>query len=415
VARSIVALTAVVLLAAACSSSKSSTGSSSSSTAAQASRAGGGGGATGSPILVGSEIPLVSSVYNQPDAKTGLQAAVDAVNASGGVKGHPLKLEVCDTTYTVNGELSCARTLVADKVSAVIDPYILADQSGAEYTLFAQAGIAVFGSQGLSPAELNNPDVYPLGSGIPGWAYGTADQMLKAGATKITILITNDPVSEFIATLIEAAVKSGGKSATTVVGDANSDPTFATAAAKATAGGVNGVILQPAPAALPKIITALKQSDYSGKIGVLSVSFPQAVIDALGAAANGVLVDSQAAFTTDTANTGVAKFIADMKKYGDNTVTDPSLFSWSSVELFAQAISAAATFDSAAIATALKSVSAPINIGTIGPWQSAGVTSPLPSFNRILNPTVDYGVVTNGKVVADGKGFVNPFTSLTSG
>jgi branched-chain amino acid transport system substrate-binding protein len=406
--------TAAVLTISACSSSGSKDAASSTAATSAAGGSSSGAAATGTPITVGGLIPIQSSAYNQPDAKTGLDAAISAVNAAGGVKGHPLKLDFCDTQYTVNGELACARQMVSDKVSAVIDPYFLADQSGAEVTLLTQAGIPIFGSQGLSPAELNSKDVWPLSSGLPGWAYGAAAQMLQAGATKISVLIDTNPGSAFSASLVTAAVKSAGKSVTTVVGDPNSDPTFAAAAAKATSGGVDGVILTPSPVNIPKMIGALKSSGYTGKIGSLTVIMPPAVVKALGAAGEGVLADSQTALTTDTSNAGVKQYTADMAKYGQNTITDSSLFSWSAVQLFAKAIAGASAYDAASITTALNGVTTPIDIGTVGPWQSSGVTSPLPDFSRILNPTVAFGVVKSGVVVASGSGgFVNPFTTLT--
>jgi hypothetical protein len=142
---------------------------------------------------------------------------------------------------------------------------------------------------------------------------------------------------------------------------------------------------------------------------------PPALVKALGAAGNGVLADSQAALTTDSSNPGVQKYTADMAKYGHNTITDASLFNWSAVALFAKAIAGATSFDAHSIGTTLNSVSTPIDIGTVGPWQASGATSPLKTFTRILNPTVSFGVVKNGAVVKAGKGgFVNPFTMLTS-
>lgn len=405
-------LCAAVITISGCSSGGGNSGNS--SAAAGGGSGAGSGAASGSPITIGGAVPIDSSVYNQPDAKTGLEAAISSINAAGGVNGHPLKLDFCDTQYSVNGELRCARQLAKDKVSAVVNPYFLADQSGAEVKFLEKANIPIFGSQGLSPAELNSPDVFPLASGLPGWAYGAAAQMLAAGATKISILIDTNPGSAFSASLVTAAIKSAGKTATTVVGDPNSDPTFAAAAAKATAGGVDGVILTPSPLSIPKMIAALKQSGYTGKIGSLTVIMPPPVVKALGAAGEGVLADSQVALTSDSANPGVQKYTADMAKYGNNTNTDSSLFNWSSVQLFAKAIASATSFDAASVLKALNSVSTPIDIGTVGPWQASGVTSPLPEFSRILNPTVSYGVVKNGEIVTQGDGgFVNPFTTLT--
>ena len=403
VVRLAVVASGAALLAAACSSSGTNTTSSP-----------GAGTAAATTIVIGGAGPLHNPAYTEPTLLTGLQAAVDSVNAAGGVKGHKLKLQFCDTGYTVNGELSCAHQFVSQQVAAVVDPYFLADQSGAEVKLLQSAGIRVFGGQGVSPAELNSPDVYPLSSGLPGWTYGAVASLLKAGAKKISILVDTNPASQFAGQLLAAAAKSAGITAPIITGDPNADPTFSAAAAKATANGKNGVALFPAPLNVPKMIKALRQTGFQGKISLPTAILPAVFIKALGAAGNGVLADSQVALTTDTSNPGVQHYLADMKRYGQNQVTDASIFAWSAVQLFAKAIAGASSFDAKGVTAALKSLSTPVDIKTVAPWQAAGVTSPLPTFSRILNPTVTYGVVKNGQLVTEGGGFVNPFTQLAS-
>jgi ABC-type branched-subunit amino acid transport system substrate-binding protein len=174
-------------------------------------------------------------------------------------------------------------------------------------------------------------------------------------------------------------------------------------------------VLTPSPLNLPKMIAALRQGGYKGKIGSLSVLMPPPVVKALGPAGEGVLADSQVALTSDKSNAGVQKYTADMAKYGKNTITDSSLFNWSAVELFAKAVAGATAFDAKSVLAALNAVSTPIDIGTVGPWKTSGVTSPLKDFSRILNPTVSFGVIKNGEIVTAGNaGFLNPFTTLTS-
>src|SRR5882757_7309616 len=90
--RPVVLLGAAVVCAlavAACSSSGSG--------ASDAASAGGGGSA--STIVVGGTAPFSSPVYSIPQARATLQAGVDSVNAAGGVSGHRLKLEFCDTQF----------------------------------------------------------------------------------------------------------------------------------------------------------------------------------------------------------------------------------------------------------------------------------------------------------------------------
>ena len=404
VVRLAVVASGAALLAAGCSSGGNTATSSS-----------GGGAASAAPIVIGGAGPLHNPAYNEPTLLSGLQAAVDSVNAAGGVGGRKLKLQFCDTGYTVNGELSCAHQFVSQQVAAAVDPYFLADQSGAEVKLLQQAGIPVFGGQGLSPFELNNPDAYPLSSGLPGWTYGAVASLVKAGVKKISILVNTNPASQFAGQLLAGAAKSAGITAPIVTGDPNSDPTFSAAAAKATAGGKNGVALFPSPLNVPKMIKALRQTGFQGKISLPTVILPAVFIKALGAAGNGVLADSQVALTTDTSNPGVRQYLADMKKYGHNQVTDASIFAWSAVQLFAKAIAGAKSFNAKGITAALNSLSTPVDIKTVAPWRAAGVTSPLAAFHRILNPTVTYGVVKNGQLVTEGGGFVNPFTQLSGG
>ena len=47
-------------------------------------------------------------------------ASVDALNDSGGINGHPLKLEQCDSKGDPNTEVECAKKMVNDKVVATL-------------------------------------------------------------------------------------------------------------------------------------------------------------------------------------------------------------------------------------------------------------------------------------------------------
>jgi branched-chain amino acid transport system substrate-binding protein len=395
------------MLLAACSSTGGSGQNSSGATSTSDSSA------SGSPILIGGAAPLHSEIYTEPTVQTGLQAAVDAVNASGGVNGRPLKLDFCDTLYTANGELACARQFISDKVAAVLDPYFLADQSGEPEQLLAAAKIPVFAAQGVTPFELQDPDVFMLASGLPGWAYGAVDALLRAGSRNLTVMLDTNPASQFAGTLLVAAAKLAGITPRVVTGDPDSDPTFAAAAAEATRGGVDGIALFPSPVDCPKMISALRDAGYTGNLSAPSVLLSSAVIKQLGPAGNGLLEDSQVALVTDTANKGIQSFTAGMQKYGDDQITDAANYAWTAVQVFVQAIAKASSFDSAGITAALSGVTTPVDVPTVGPWIGSGV-SPLPAYPRILNPTITYGVVKNGAVQPSGGGFVNPFTNLAS-
>src|ERR1700677_2908520 len=113
------AVGAVALAAAACSSSSSTTTASTSGTSGASGPA---SAPSSSAIVVGGMAPLTSQLLTQPEIEAGIVAAIDALNAKGGIDGHQGKLHYCDTQYTNPGAVSCMDQMISDKVSAVIAP-----------------------------------------------------------------------------------------------------------------------------------------------------------------------------------------------------------------------------------------------------------------------------------------------------
>jgi len=394
---------AVALVASACSSS-------------------GGKGTAGksganAPIVIGGAAATTGQVYNEPELQAGLEAAVSSINAAGGVNGHPLQLKFCDTQFNANKEISCARELVADKVAATFMPEFLADASGSAYKVLDQAKIPQIGTSGSLPSSLKDPYSYPTSSGLPGWFYGNMAALIAAGSRKFSVIdAAGQPSAQFASELeIQALKLAGITDVTHVTWDPTSDPTGDAAAAKAVSSGADGIGLAMATQLMPRIIKSVKQASYTGRMATVSSIFPQSLITQLGAAANGIYVVSQIGFLTDDKNPGVARYAADLKKYKPGSEPlDIGLYSWSAVQLFAAAAQSLATFTPSSIKQALDSLSSPVDIGSVAPWAVAGRTSPFPDYPRVVNPTVQIGVVENGAVVPDGKGFVNPIDLLTA-
>ena len=71
--------------------------------------------------MIGAEVPLSNPVFPVPNWQSAVEAAIARVNLSGGLNGHPLKFDFCDSRLAAAQELSCARKLVADHVVAVVD------------------------------------------------------------------------------------------------------------------------------------------------------------------------------------------------------------------------------------------------------------------------------------------------------
>jgi branched-chain amino acid transport system substrate-binding protein len=405
-AAALAALAAVVLaVSTACSTSPGSTANASS----------GGSVGTSAPIVIGGVGPLDNPQLSQPEREGAIQAAAGAINAAGGFKGHPLKVDFCNTLNTANGEIACMQQLSSAKVSAILAPGIINDQSGRAYMLAQQAGVPVIGGQGLTPTEFTTPNIFPMASGIPGWAYGSVAALVDAGAKHMAFLgVTTDPASSFITGLNTAALKSAGLTPVrTVLADPDTDPTFAVSAAEVIARGVDGVVIDLQPALMPKAVTALRAAGYKGYISSITALFDPATLKALGSQANGVLLTGQLAFTSDTRNPGVARFLADMRKYSPGSeVDETSELAYAAVQLFAKAASSARGTTPGDILTAMQHLDRPVSIGLAGPYQVMNSKRYLSAFPDIYNPTVQNGVVRDGVIVADGAGFFNPFSSL---
>jgi branched-chain amino acid transport system substrate-binding protein len=373
------------------------------------------GSTTGEPILIGSSGPQTGQAFNQPEQVEGLTAAVAAVNAAGGVNGRPLKLEFCDGKFDPNAEINCARQLVAKKVVAAIDPNFTADASGTAFKILADAGIPYL-SRGGTPATLTAQHAFLVGGGIPAWYTGSAIALLSAGATTVSILVGTSPSAQATVPIVERALDKAGKRHQTVVFDPNADPTGETAAAKAMANGADGIALAMSTSAIPVVLTALHRGGYRGTVAACNCIMTPKVVKALGPAAEGIRVVSTTALVTDTGNPGIQQYTSDLAAAGEGAEPkDISLQAWSSVKIFAELAKRMTTIDSTSVINALNDLSDPIDVHTIQPWAIKGKVPPSPDWPRVLNPAVQVGVIRNGVIQPDARGFVDPFNATSAG
>jgi branched-chain amino acid transport system substrate-binding protein len=371
-----------------------------------------GAGEQPEPILIGGSGPNSGQAFNAPEQLEGLEIAIAAINAAGGVNGRPLQLEYCDGKFDPNAEISCARQMAKNKIVAAVDPFFTADSSGTAYKILDDAGIPQI-SRGSSTSQLTSPQSYLLSSGLPGWYYGVASSLISSGARKVSILVSPVGTAQFAAKIMTEALEKARIQYSIVEFDPKADPTGATAAAKAMADGVQGVGLSMTTGALPIVVTAMRRAGYTGSIASCSCSFTPAVIQALGPDAEGIDVVSQTAFSTDTTNPGVREYLADLKAYGNGAAPkEIGMFAWSSIKLFAELASRLDTVDAVSVGAAFESARDPIDVGTAAPWATADKRPPLPEYPRVINTSVQIGVVRNGSITADGKGFVDPFERI---
>jgi ABC-type branched-subunit amino acid transport system substrate-binding protein len=164
--RAALTLAAVGMLAlSACSSSNSSgssaqTGASGTGANAVSAAAGSTSASSGSTITLMLIADIASPAMALPEDVTGAQAAVNRINAAGGVNGHQLRLLSCNSQANPNTAANCARQAVSDKVSAVVGLESL--ESGAAVSILQQAGIASIGSTDLTAPDNTSPVSFPI-------------------------------------------------------------------------------------------------------------------------------------------------------------------------------------------------------------------------------------------------------------
>ena len=247
------------------------------------------------------------------------------------------------------------------------------------------------------------------------------EDLLARGYRKITLLGTSDGGAQFVlaqakAALAEAALAEAGVSPTaTVTVDENADPTFNVGATKAATSGADGIILVTHDTLIPKAVAGLRQAGYKGAIASFTGVITPQVIQTIGAAGNGMLLTSQVALPSDTANPAMKRMVSDMTKYEPGaSVEELSILGWGAVQLFAKAAEQAGSTTADAISSVLSSPASPINLGVAGAFGKPASTPYVKDFPDMPNPTIANGTLEDGKIIPDGKGFVNPFTALAA-
>jgi len=118
---------------------------------------------TGTPIKVMAQQPVNT---NLPAYPAGLEVAeiyAQWINAKGGIKGHPLEVITCDDRGDPNEAANCARTAVAEGVTAVVGPFSW--DAGRAIGILEEAKIPWFGvCCPVVEQEFTSPVSYVTGS-----------------------------------------------------------------------------------------------------------------------------------------------------------------------------------------------------------------------------------------------------------
>jgi branched-chain amino acid transport system substrate-binding protein len=375
-----------------------------SSSAAQ-SASGGASGAGKSPIKVLMIAVLSNPAFSNPQSAVAARAYVKQVNASGGIHGHPIDLEVCDSNLDPNKETACFQQAVTDQVAAVVGSFLL---FGTGMKLLERAGIPFIGGNGTTLAEFQSKVSFPADAGEIGWYYGEAALMKQAGVTKPAIMYCDTAACGLSAKFAQGYwTKIGGSGKIKLVSAPLAQAQYTAQGASAASGGTDGVMMASATQSIPKLVTAVRQANFKGPIALIDPFVTTDTVTAMGSSANGLLVSGLLDPITDTKNPGVKAFVNAMNGEDPSASKDGiAEHAWNGFDLFGQvAKTISGDVTAASLMKAMQNVTAPITLGLSGPWVSPGHDAPpLSADPRLTKDTLSYvpEKIENAQVVATG-------------
>lgn len=164
---------------------------------------------TGTPIKIGFLDPSLGA-GGVPQAGVGEKAALEAVNANGGVNGHPLDLVVCPVDGTPEKNISCANQFVEKQVVAVVDGFDFGVD--AVRPILHSAGIPIVGAAAFTAqGEADTRLAFYFGPNQVTFSVGPLVTFKDQGLKKVAFTQIDVPASHgyFDGALIPAARRLG--------------------------------------------------------------------------------------------------------------------------------------------------------------------------------------------------------------
>jgi branched-chain amino acid transport system substrate-binding protein len=270
--------------------------------------------ATGSVVTVGFVSDGKSdAIDNTPEIKAAQAAVSYANDYLGGLAGHKIALNVCETKQTPSGATDCATNMVQAKVPVVVTP--VSGQSGTIYNGLKDAGIPYLQYGSIDQGVLAGPPAttFVLTNGIGTALAGPAGIAADAGVKKAGILVTDVPAASGpVSQAAPIFYKNAGVTPdviTVPVGQADMTPEIQAGISN----GDGAFAMVGNPAFCTSAIKGLRTVGFKGPITVIQ----QCIDDTSASATNGGYKGVNVLTTTDTSptNKDYRQYVAVMKKY----------------------------------------------------------------------------------------------------
>jgi ABC-type branched-subunit amino acid transport system substrate-binding protein len=348
------------------------------------------------------------------------RAAERSINAHGGIRGRPVRVEVCDDRYDPNLAQACARQLISDGVIATAGD--ISGLSMVEDPILDEAGVPEVMNEAVNEEDFTLPSVFLLDGGIFVTIAGELVGMKRRGLRSLFAITgdvqTGQTIIQMTAQLSRAAgVNLAGNA---LVPLAATDLTSYVHTAMQSKADLVFPVLPP-----PLVIRFMQDSRRAGArylVMVPSNEFTPRNIGEIGGreaiTENDVEFGTLPPLSATDRFPALKSFQADMDAQlatGDRSAardrrTGSSLSAWLAVRVIARETAALEVMDRGHL---MKSMRTKPVIGTLGltpPW-SPGRTG-LPNFPRVTNPYGYEGSQRNGvEVLVDPTPF-NPMQVL---
>jgi branched-chain amino acid transport system substrate-binding protein len=325
---------AVAALAAACSSTNSSSNNSS-STSQSVSASSPAVASSGSDLVIGT-IGNFSGPGGEASHLAGLQAWVDSVNASGGIKGRQIKLIVEDDQGDATKSQADIRQLVqVDHVLAIVSPEAGGTESGwASYV--EQQHIAVVGGESDTPVWFTNPSFFPSGATVLTSLEMQAYAVKAAGKTSFgAVYCAESAACKQTVPALQGYAKTFGLDMSTSAAIAVAAPSYTAQCLAARQAGAQALIIDASYAAGSRFAPACAQQGYSPVYVIPSGAFDSRYLQV--SQVNGAYVPTTNALWF-AGTSAVDQFKQAMAKYEPGTSPGPNPMSgWTGGVLFGAA------------------------------------------------------------------------------
>ncbi|MET7617117.1 ABC transporter substrate-binding protein [Streptomyces sp. NPDC005408] len=390
----------------------------------------GGSGGSREPVKVMTFAPEDTRATNMPGMPAMAKAYAKWAKTQGGLDGHELRVISCNEENTSTGAATCARRAVKEGVVAVVGSY--SQHGDAFMAPLEAAGIPFIGGYGISGEEFTSYLSYPVNGGQASLLAGNGRQLADV-CERVSLVRPNTLAGDELPQLLNTGLTEGSRHKSTDILAAEDATDYTPQAKQARRKAGAGIALgsdRPGcvTAALGERTETFVDSfrrlpEDNRKIRISSVmgSVGQPLIDRTGGR-NGPL---EGAYVTgwypDAGDTRWSEMerVIRAHAFGDNRI-DPAdagvQTTWIAYTVLRTVIKSLNTdqITPGKIAHALDD-GVPVSTGGLTPtlrWEYEDMLG-TSTFPRIVNRSVTFQVVRDGRLVAQKPGFVDVTKTLT--